>query len=303
MTGVAVSGAVRAALDDGRPVVALESTIFSELGLPSPVNGECLDRCLAAVRSAGAEPAVTAVLDGEARVGLDDPTVVLELTDKAGARDLGPLVGAGASGATTVSAALHLAAAAGIAVFATGGIGGVHRGATGDVSNDLVAIARHPVVTVTAGAKGFLDLPRTVEALETMGVPVLGLATDEFPAFWSRTSGLPVSRRVEAVEEAAAAVRAARDVGHTGGVVLANPVPAEAEIPASTLEPLIESTLARAEADGVAGAEVTPVVLAALGAATDGATLPANVALAEHNAAVAAALAVALAEGGQRSEA
>ncbi len=224
------------ALADRLPVVALESTIFSEFGLPPPVNRECLEACVAAVRAGGAVPALTVVLDGEARVGLDevDWERVLLADRKLGARDVPVAVAGGwPSGATTVSGALSLAAAAGVAVFATGGIGGVHRDATetGDISADLPAIARYPVTTVTAGAKAFLDLPRTVEYLETLGVPVLGLQTDEFPAFYSRTSGVPLPHRVETPAEAAAVVRAARDLGHDGGLLLAVPVPEEAAMP------------------------------------------------------------------------
>ena len=289
------------ALADRRPVVALESTIFSEFGLPPPVNRECLEACVVAVRAGGAVPALTVVLAGEARVGLDevDWERVLIADRKLGARDIPVAVAGGwPSGATTVSGALSLAAAAGIAVFATGGIGGVHRDVaeTGDVSADLPAIARHPVTTVTAGAKAFLDLPRTIEYLETLGVPVLGLQTDEFPAFYSRSSGVPVPHRVETPAEAAAVVRAARDLGHTGGLVLAVPVPEEAAMPREALEAAIEAGLAEAHAAEVRGAAVTPFILGRLVDATGGNTLEVNVALAVNNARVAAELAGALAE-------
>ncbi len=288
------------ALADGRPVVALESTIFSEFGLPPPVNRECLESCVAAVRAGGAVPALTVVLDGEARVGLDevDDERVLLADRKLGARDVPVAVAGGwPSGATTVSGALSLAAAAGIAVFATGGIGGVHRDSTetGDISADLPAIARYPVTTVTAGAKAFLDLPRTVEYLETLGVPVLGLKTDEFPAFYSRTSGVPLPHRVETPAEAAAVVRAARDLGHDGGLLLAVPVPAEAAMPREDVDEAIESGLRQAHAAGVRGAAVTPFILGHLVDATGGSTLDTNVALAVNNARVAAELASALA--------
>ncbi len=248
-------------------------------------------------------PALTVVLAGEARVGVDevDWERVLIADEKLGSRDI-PVAVAGdwPSGATTVSGALSLAAAAGIAVFATGGIGGVHRDVaeTGDISADLPAIARYPVTTVTAGAKAFLDLPRTVEYLETLGVPVLGLQTDEFPAFYSRASGVPLPHRVESPVEAAAVVRAARDLGHGGGIVLAVPVPEEAAIPSEQLTEVIESGLAQAHAAGVRGAAVTPFVLGQLVDATGGSTLDANVALAVNNARVAAELASALAAGG-----
>jgi pseudouridine-5'-phosphate glycosidase len=281
------------------PVVALESTIFSEFGLPPPVNRECLEACVAAVRAGGAVPAVTVVLDGEARVGLDEVLWerVLLADRKLGARDV-PVAVAGSwpSGATTVSGALSLAAAVGIAVFATGGIGGVHRDAseTGDISADLPAIARYSVTTVTAGAKAFLDLPRTVEYLETLGVPVLGLECDEFPAFYSRTSGVPLPHRVETPAEAAAVVRAARDLGHDGGLLLAVPVPEEAAMPRKDVDEAIESGLQQAHAAGVRGAAVTPFILGHLVDATGGSTLDTNVALAVNNARVAAELASAL---------
>ena len=288
------------ALHDHRPVVALESTIFSEFGLPPPVNRECLEACVAAIRAGGAVPAITVVLGGEACVGLDDVDWerVLLADEKLGARDIPVAIAGGwPTGATTVSGALSLAAAAGIAVFATGGIGGVHRDVdeTGDISADLHAIARYPVVTVTAGAKAFLDLPRTVEYLETLGVPVLGLQTDEFPAFYSRSSGVPLPHRVETPAEAAAVADAAWDLGHGGGLVLAVPVPEEAAIPSDQLDAVIESGLAQAHAAGVRGAAVTPFVLGQLVDATGGSTLDANLALAVNNARVAAEVAGALA--------
>lgn len=294
-----VGDEVAEALALGRPVVALESTILSNLGLPSPHNRECLDRCDAAVRAAGAVPAITAVLDGCATVGLSPSEVerVLLGTRKMSARDVAVAVGRQWDvGVTTVAASVMLAARAGIAVFATGGIGGVHRGAeiSGDVSADLGAIARYPVVTVTAGAKAFLDLPRTVEWFDTLGVPVLGLGTDEFPAFYSRTSGVAVPHRVETADEVAAIVGAMRRAGERGGVVVANPIPAAAEIPSADIDPVIAAALDAAAAAGVAGPAVTPFVLEAIGAATEGRSIPANLALAEHNAAVAADIAAAL---------
>jgi pseudouridine-5'-phosphate glycosidase len=297
-----VADEVAAAVADGRAVVALESTIFSGFGLPEPANKQCLDRCLAAIRSGGAVPALTVVLDGVARVGVTEHEHerVLAADEKLGARDLGPAIAAGVpAGATTVSASLHLAAAAGVEVFATGGIGGVHRDVdrTLDVSHDLVALSRYPVVTVTAGAKAFLDLPRTVEHLETLGVPVLGLGTDEFPAFWSRTSGVGGIRLVESSQQAAAAIAAARAVGYAGGVVLAAPIPVADEIPAADLAPAIEAGLAEAERRGATAGEVTPIVLAALVEHTGGRTIPANLALAENNAGVAAEVAAALGGG------
>lgn len=295
-----VGDEVGEALALGRPVVALESTILSNLGLPTPHNRECLDRCDAAIRAAGAVPAITAVLDGCATVGLtpQETDRVLLGSRKMSARDVAVAVGQGWDvGVTTVAASVMLAARAGIAVFATGGIGGVHRGAelSGDVSADLGAIARYPVVTVTAGAKAFLDLPRTVEWFDTLGVQVLGFGTDAFPAFYSRTSGVAVPHRVDSAGEVATIVGALRRAGERGGVVVANPIPEAAEIRASEIDPVIEDALAAAAAAGVTGAGVTPFVLDAIGAATEGRSIPANLALAESNASVGASIAAALA--------
>ena len=297
-----VGDEVAEALALGRPVVALESTILSNLGLPTPHNRECFDRCDAVIRGAGAVPAVTAILDGCATVGLtmDEVERVLTAGNKVSARDVAVAVGLGWDvGVTTVAASCMLAARAGVAVFATGGIGGVHRGAelSGDVSADLGAIARYPVVTVTAGAKAFLDLPRTVEWFDTLGVPVLGFGTDDFPAFYSRSSGVSVPHRVDSAAAVAAIVGAMRRAGERGGVVVANPIPVAAEIPAAEIDPVIESALAAASAAGVTGAGVTPYVLEAIGAATAGRSIPANLSLAEHNAAVGAEIAIALAAG------
>jgi pseudouridine-5'-phosphate glycosidase len=293
-----VSPEVADALAAGRPVVALESTIFSHLGLPSPANGESLDRCSAAIRSAGAVPAITAVLDGVARVGIataEHPRI-LGPTRKVAERDVAvALAQRWELGATTVSAALALAAGAGIAVFATGGIGGVHRGAdvTGDVSADLDAIAHHPLVTVCAGAKAFLDLPRTLEHLETAGVPVLGWRHDWFPAFYTRSSGLPVPHRVESAVEVAA-VLANRSRPDTG-VLLTAPIPEAAELDATELDAVLVAALADADAAGIVGAAVTPFVLARIADATAGRSIPANLALAERNAGIAAEVAAAIA--------
>jgi len=299
LTPLRVLPEVEEALETGRPVVALESTIFSALGLPAPAGSECLARVQAAVREEGALPAVTGVLDGVARVGLDEAGIgrILGAAVKVAERDLpGAVCRRLAAGATTVSAATALAARAGIGVFATGGIGGVHRDAatTGDVSADLGALARHPVVVVSSGAKAFLDLPRTLEALESASVPIAGFGTDEFPAFWSRSSGLPLPVRVDGAEEAAAFVRAARALGWPGGILFANPVPAEAEIPAEEIAAAIAEGLAEASRGQVRGAAVTPVVLAAIGRATAGRSISANLALAESNARVAARIARAL---------
>lgn len=287
------------ALADGRAVVAMESTIFSHLGLPSPANSEALARCEAAIRAGGAVPALTAVLDGVARVGVDPSHYerVCGPARKAAERDLAVAVAQRWEyGATTVSASVALAHAAGVSVFATGGIGGVHRGAevSGDISADLDAIARHPVVTVCAGAKIFLDLARTLEFLETVGVPVLGWRHDWFPAFYSRSSGLPIPHRVEAAGTVAA-VLANRARPETG-VLLTVPIPEGDELPADELEAALRGALDEAAAAGMTGPAVTPFVLAGIGRATEGRSVPANLALAENNARVAAEVAVAVAE-------
>ena len=288
------------ALAGHRRVVALESTIFSGLGLPSPANRECFDRCVAAVRSGGAVPALTAVIDGVAVVGVDEGDVdrVLAGSHKVAARDLARAVSGGLDiGVTTVSASLTLAARAGIEVFATGGIGGVHRGAevTGDVSHDLVALSRHRLVTVSAGAKAFLDLARTLEYLETLGVAVVGWKTDRFPAFYVRDSGLEVPTVVNSGGEVAAMLRAAQSVGHPGGILVANPIPVGAELDPEPINQALDSALAYVGRQGLRGPAVTPVLLDAIAEATDGVSVDANLALAEDNARVAAEVAAALA--------
>ncbi len=293
------SAEVADALAEGRPVVALESTIFSHLGLPSPANAEALDRCLSVIRSGGAVPAVTAVLDGVACVGLtgEQHDRILGPAHKTAERDL-PLSIAQrwAFGATTVSASLALAAAAGVNVFATGGIGGVHRGAetTGDVSADLDALAHHPVIAVCAGAKAFLDLSRTLEYLETVGVPVLGWQHDDFPAFYTRSSGLPVPHRVDAAAEVAAVL--ANRTRERSGLLVAVPIPVDDELDPVELDRVLGGALTECDEAGITGAAVTPFVLGRIGDATDGRSVPANLALAENNARVAAEIAVAVSE-------
>jgi pseudouridylate synthase len=296
---VKVSGAVAAALSAGRPVVALESTIFSSLGLPAPANTDALKRCQAAVRDGGAEPAVTAILDGQARVGLEpgEEERVLAGTRKVAERDIAVAVAQGLEvGVTTVSASVALAHAAGIKVFATGGIGGVHLGAelSGDISADLDALANHPVITVCAGAKAFLDLARTLEYLETAGVPVLGWQHDWFPAFYLRSSGLPVPHRVETARVAADVLR--NRVRERTGVLLTVPIPPADELDPVALSNALAAALAACEAEQVTGAAVTPFVLARIEQQTAGASVLANLALAENNARVAAAVAVACAD-------
>jgi pseudouridylate synthase len=302
---VLVAERVAKALGDGQPVVALESTVFSRLGLPAPAGEEARRRVYEALQAGGAVPALTVVLDGVARIGVDDEELarVLAADRKVAERDLAVASAQRwPAAATTVSASVALAAAAGIGVFATGGIGGVHRdfAVTGDESADLGALGRHPVVTVCSGAKSFLDLPRTLERLETLGVPVVGLGTDggAFPAFWSRRCGLPVPHELATADELAAVVHSARALGYGGGVLVVTPVPAGDEVPYEELQPIIEAALGEASAAGIRGGAVTPFVIERIAAATGGRTVAANLALVEHNAAVAAAIAVALAPPG-----
>jgi pseudouridine-5'-phosphate glycosidase len=297
---VSLGDRVAEAVGTGRPVVALESTIFSELGLPSPRNREALDRCLGAIDRLGAVGAVTAVIDGEAIVGVEASRhgLICGPARKMAARDLPVAMAQRWSyGATTVSAALQLAAAAGLRVFATGGIGGAHRGAerTGDISADLDALARHPVVTVSAGAKVFLDLALTVEHLETRSVPVLGWRCDELPAFHARSSGIGLSHRVETAVEAAAVARAHWALGG-GGLLVVAPVPEADGLDLAELLEAAAEAVGRAEAGGLSGGDVTPAVLAHLAELTGGRSVTANLSLAEHNASVAAGIAAALLE-------
>lgn len=304
--GIVINDEVRTAIDAKRAVVALESTIFSHLGLPSPANREALDRCLNAIRGAGAIPAVTAVIDGVARVGIGshEHDLILGPAKKVGERELALAIAQRwPFGATTVSASMLLSARAGIGVFATGGIGGVHQGAHlhGDISADLGALAAHQVVTVCAGAKSFLDLPRTLEYLETLSVPVIGIACNEFPAFTVYSSGLPVPARVDTVNQLAEVVQAHRALGRTGGILACVPIPLHESLDRTMIEAVIADALAAASAAGIEGAAVTPYVLSAIAQATGGASVRANLALAENNARVAAELAVALTAVDKRS--
>jgi len=295
---IVCSPEVTAALSDGVPVVALESTVYSTLGLPVPHNADALDRCVTAIRARGAVPAVTAIIDGEVRAGLTevDHARILGEARKVAERDIAVAVGQRWSvGATTVSASLAIAAAAGIPVFATGGIGGVHRGAeiTGDVSADLGAISRHGVVTISAGAKSFLDLPRTLEALETLGATVVGYGTDRLPAFTARSSPHDLPHRSDDVDELARIAAAQLAFGR--GVLIANPVPRADALDQQVHDAALAAALRDCEASGITGAAVTPFVLGRIAEATDGASVPANIALVEHNAGLAADLGVALA--------
>ncbi|HUP74979.1 MAG TPA: pseudouridine-5'-phosphate glycosidase [Acidimicrobiales bacterium] len=296
---VRVDGEVADAIGTNRAVVALESTIFSHLGLPGPANAHALAGCLTAIRGHGAVPAITAILDGVPRVGIaeHEHERILGAARKTSEREIAAAIAQRwPFGASTVSAALCLAAHAGIRVFATGGIGGVHRGVqdSGDISADLGAIARYPMVTVCAGAKSFLDLPRTLEHLEMLSVPVVGFGTDEFPAFTMRSSGLPVPVRVDSIAELADLVDAQRALGSTG-VLVAVPLPEAQALDATVGQAVLDRALEAAEHAGIRGPAVTPFVLAHIADATGGDAVAANLALAANNAAVAAQLAVALA--------
>jgi len=295
-----IAESVATALMERRPLVALETTLVTH-GLPHPDGVEAalaLERC---VREEGAEPATIGVLDGAIVVGMDAAALERLATSKDTAKlnpgNLAAQVASGRPGSTTVAATLLAAARTGIDVFATGGIGGVHRGAadTGDVSADLPALARHAVAVVCAGAKAILDLPRTVEMLETLGVPVLGFGTDEFPAFYRRSSGLRVDERIDTIDDLAIAVRTHFALGAGSGVVVANPVPAEHELPATVCDAALASALVEARAAGAGGRNVTPFLLERMRVLTNGRSVATNRALLEHNARVAARLAVAMA--------
>ncbi len=288
-----------AALQAGQPVVALESTIITH-GMPWPQNVETALRVEAAVREAGAVPATIAILGGRLKAGLAQAEIEQlgragHAVPKASRRDLPLLLSTGALGATTVATTMMVAALAGIRLFATGGIGGVHRGAetSFDISADLLELARTPVAVVCAGAKAILDLRATLEVLETHGVPVLGYGTDELPAFYSRHSGLKLPGRLDSPEAFARALRAQDIVAPSQGMVVANPIPQAHEIPAGVIGAHIEQALAEATRQGVAGAAVTPFLLARVAELTGGASLAANIALVLSNARLAAEVAVA----------
>jgi len=299
MSAIRISPEVSAALAAGRPVVALESTLIAH-GLPRPVNLEVARESEAVVRSAGAVPATVAVWKGVPTVGLSDEQLAeLAAMDgvlKASRRDLGAAVGLGKTAATTVSATMALAHAAGVKVFATGGIGGAHRppAPEWDISADLFELARTPVLVVSAGAKSILDLPRTLEVLETYGVPVIGYRTDTFPEFYSRGGSLPVTVRVESASDAAKVFAAHVALGG-GGAVLANPLPVADAVPAEELAGAMRQAETDAERAGVSGAKLTPFLLAKLAELTGGRTLTANRKLIVNNAKLAAEVAAFLA--------
>ena len=290
---------VAAALESGRPVVALESTIISH-GLPRPDNLRVAREIEDSVREGGAVPATIAVVGGVPCIGLDDDALHTVAMDdavvKVSVRDLGTLVAKGGHGATTVAATSHLAALAGITVFATGGLGGVHRGAreTWDESADLTTLSTTPVTVVCAGVKSILDVAATLERLETLNIPVLGYRTDRFPGFYLADSGFGLDWRVESAEEIADVLRARTALQCVAGVLVANPVLQADELDRGLHDRVLESGLAAADAAGVHGKDVTPFLLDHFHNATDGRSLEVNVALVRSNATLAAAIASAL---------
>jgi pseudouridylate synthase len=296
---VKCSEPVAAALKAGKAVVALESTIIAH-GMPFPQNLEMARDVESMITRHGAVPATIAIVDGALRAGLDDkalehfartgPSIM-----KVSTRDMPHVVSRNMTGATTVASTMRIAAMAGIPVFATGGMGGAHRGANNnfDISADLMEFAHSNVAVVTAGAKAILDLALTLEILETQGVPVVGYGTDEFPAFYSRQSGHPLTQRADTPAQLAALLQAKWTMGLRGGVVVANPIPMADEIPADEISPHINCAVAEAAAQGVHGKEVTPFLLKRIAEITAGRSLKANIALVMNNAKVAAEIALA----------
>lgn len=289
---------VKKALDEGRPVVALESTIISH-GMPYPRNVETALNVEKIIRENGAIPATIAILGGKLKVGLTEDEIeylgkAAEKVVKTSRRDIPFIVARKADGATTVASTMIIAALAGIKVFATGGVGGVHRGAetTFDISADLQELAHTNVAVVCAGAKSILDIGLTLEYLETMGVPVVGFETDEMPAFYTRRSGFGVDYRIDEVEELALAIKSKWDLGLNGGLVVANPIPEEYQMDYDLITKSIEDALAEAEEKGIKGKESTPFLLAKVKDITKGDSLEANIQLVYNNAKLGAKLAV-----------
>jgi pseudouridine-5'-phosphate glycosidase len=298
-TDVIIAPSVAEALSAARPVVALETTLVTH-GFPHPAGLEIAVELEAAVAAGGAQPATIGIVDGRIHVGLGHAELERLATCGRAAKlnlsNLAAYLVPGSWGSTTVAATLFVARRAGIRVFATGGIGGVHRNATetGDISADLTALARFPVAVVCAGAKAVLDLQRTLELLETLGVPVFGFGTDEFPAFYSRGSGLPVDRRFDDIGPLTEAVRAHLALNVGTGILIANPVPREHELPQEVWQPAIERALADASRQGLRGRDVTPFLLERLRVLTDGASVFSNRALLVNNARLAGRLAATL---------
>jgi pseudouridylate synthase len=301
---LAVREDVASAIDAGQPVVALESTVIAH-GLPRPLNLQTASAMEAAVREAGATPATIGILNGQIVVGLSSEQLAFlseaESVAKVSRADLAAVLASGRPGATTVAGTMIAAEMAGIHIFATGGIGGVHRNGENsmDISADLTELARTPVAVVCAGAKAILDLPRTLEVLETFGVPVVGYATKEFPAFYSRESGLQLVHRVETPDEAAKVMKAQWGPGNRGpnqrtktGILFANPMPRESALPRGEMEAFIAAAVRTAETAGVRGKDVTPFLLQELARLSGGKTLKANIALLVANASLAGQIAV-----------
>jgi pseudouridylate synthase len=297
-TTLSIREDVAVALESGTPVVALESTVIAH-GLPQPHNLETARKMESVIREEGAVPATIATLDGRVVVGLSSEQLEFfakaEGVAKVSRAELGGVLASRQTGATTVGGTILIAARAGIRVFATGGIGGVHRGAelSFDISADLAELARTPVAVVCAGAKAILDLPRTLEALETLGVPVVGYRTKEFPAFYVAESGLLLSSRVDTPEEAARLMRIHWEIGLTSGIVFCNPPPMGGRLKKAEIDALIERALHSAAAAGIRGKSVTPYLLDYLSKESHGRTMETNIALLVHNAQVAAQIAVA----------
>ena len=292
---------IQAALDAGQPVVALESTLITH-GLPFPLSVRTALEMEAAVREGGATPATIAVLGGEITVGISEADIERLARADAGAvrkcsrRDLPIAVALNQDGATTVAGTMIIARMAGIKVFATGGIGGVHRGQPMDVSADLIELGRTPVAVVSSGAKSILDLPLTLEVLETQGAPILGYGTDTLPAFYTSSAGLPIDQRIDSPAEAAAVIRAAENLGAEHGILIAVPVPADMALPADIADAAIIQATREAEAAGVKGNDITPYALSRVSELTDGKSMQANVALLVNNARVAGQIAAALSQ-------
>ena len=294
---VRTSDEVQDALSEGTPVVALESTIIAH-GLPRPDNLAAAQRFEDQIRAAGATPATVAVIDGVPTVGLSSQElerIATEVIDKASVRDLPVVIGKGISGATTVASTASLAALAGVRVFATGGLGGVHRGAneTFDESADLSVLATTPITVVSAGVKSILDISATLERLETLSVPVVGYRTDVFPAFWLSESDYSLDWRVESGAEVAAIMQARDALGYRHGIVVANPVPHDQQWDPATHDQMLEEALASATQDGIRGKDVTPYVLSYIVEHSKGASLGVNLDLVSNNIAVAAEIATA----------
>ena len=293
---LAFAPGIRDALRDGAPVVALESTIITH-GMPFPQNVETARAVEAEVRAAGSIPATTAVMGGRIHIGLTDAELdqlgQAQHVRKLSRADIAQCLAMGEMGATTVAATMICARLAGISVFATGGIGGVHRGAetSFDISADLHELAQTPVTVVAAGAKAILDIPKTLEVLETLGVPVIAFGQSDFPAFWARSSGISAPMRVDTAAQIAGAHLMRARLGLPGGQLIANPIPIEAEIPLLEIGPVIEAALLDAQAQGIAAKSVTPFLLDRIFEMTSGRSLDANIALVLNNARLAAAIA------------